>query len=110
MYTFTENFRRTSPYADMVPGASEFAAHPFRSTGILLQAVKLTELARGARADEKRQRRVDDVSKRTMYRKAHGLETQGYGGLTNKPDEEGVGPAIPVRNPGLDAADLTNLK
>ncbi len=86
----------------MVPTAAEFTSHPIGSTRLLFEAIKLTELDRGAKADEKRRRRVDDVAKRSMYRKAHGLETQGYGGLTHKPDEEDTGPAAPVRNPGDD--------
>ncbi len=92
------------PTAHMVPSAADFAYHPLRSTRELLHVLRLTEIDRAAKVEEKRQRKIDDVAKRTMFRKAHGLETQGYGGLVHKPDEEGVGPTPPVRNPGYDSA------
>lgn len=49
-----------------------------------------------AKTKEKRKQKVDDVQKRSDYRKAHGI-AQGegiFGGWTAKTDEEGVGPAL----------------
>jgi hypothetical protein len=46
---------------------------------------------------ERRKRKVEDVSKRAAYRKAHGLENdQNFGGWTAKSDEQLLGPAIPI--------------
>jgi hypothetical protein len=46
---------------------------------------------------ERRKRKVEDVSKRAAYRKAHGLENdQSFGGWTAKSDEQLLGPAIPI--------------
>lgn len=45
---------------------------------------------------ERRKQKVDDVQKRSEYRKAHGI-AQGegiFGGWTAKADEESVGPAL----------------
>jgi hypothetical protein len=50
-----------------------------------------------AETAEKRRRGVEDVQKRSTYRKAHGLEdenAQGLGGWTAKSDGEVLGPAI----------------
>lgn len=49
-----------------------------------------------AQTKEKRKQKVDDVQKRSEYRKAHGI-AQGegiFGGWTAKTDEEAVGPAL----------------
>jgi len=43
---------------------------------------------------ERRKRKVEDVQKRAAYRKAHGLETEDFGGWTSKSDEQLLGPAM----------------
>lgn len=97
LFTVVENFRRTSPFADMLPSLSDFGSHPILSTRQLLEVVRLTESHRSAEVAEKRKRRVDDVVRRSEYRKAHGLDAdQGLGGWTAKTDEESLGPALPV--------------
>src|SRR3569833_2415598 len=88
IYTFVENFRRTSPFANMIPSGSNFLSHPFSSLSLLFQAIRLTEEHRGRQVAEKRQRRGDDGVMRARYRKAHGLESQGYGGWTTKTEDE----------------------
>jgi len=46
---------------------------------------------------ERRKRKVEDVSKRAAYRKAHGLEQdESFGGWTAKSDEQLLGPGIPI--------------
>ena len=46
---------------------------------------------------ERRRQRVEDVSKRAEYRKAHGLDkNDGFGGWTAKNDGQLLGPAIPL--------------
>lgn len=47
-----------------------------------------------AETAERRKRKVEDVQKRSEYRKKHGLETEGVGGWTAKTDAEVLGPAI----------------
>jgi hypothetical protein len=52
-----------------------------------------------AQTAERRRKKVEDVTKRAEYRKAHGLDQeQGFGGWTAKGDNE-------VMGPGLRAAD-----
>ncbi|CAK7234835.1 hypothetical protein SCUCBS95973_009068 [Sporothrix curviconia] len=106
VFTMFENFRRTSPFVDMLPTMSEAMQHPILAARQTIEVVRLTEHHRVTAIAERRQMRVDDVAKRTMYRKAHGLdETVGFGsnggwfssGGTNK------GPLPPTRNEPAEA-------
>lgn len=48
-----------------------------------------------AETAERRKQKVEDVRKRSEYRKAHGLENEGlFGGWTAKTEEESMGPAL----------------
>ncbi|AEO71414.1 uncharacterized protein THITE_64049, partial [Thermothielavioides terrestris NRRL 8126] len=92
IYTFALSFSRTSPFADMLPPASDYLYHPIRSTAVLIEVLRLHEAHKSARISEKRKRNVDDVAKRAAYRKAHGLPEEM--GLFNQPmakirDEDG---------------------
>jgi len=84
----------------MLPSWADFRAHPVDATSMVIEVVRLTELHRSAEVAEKRKRRVDDVARRTEYRKAHGMDTaQGIGnwfGSGAKSDAEALGPAVPV--------------
>ncbi|CAK7267386.1 hypothetical protein SEPCBS119000_002520 [Sporothrix epigloea] len=101
VFTMVENFRRTSPFVDMLPTLSEAMQQPILALQQTIEVVRLTEHHRVTAIAERRQMRVDDVAKRAMYRKAHGMdETVGFGsnggwfssGGTNK------GPLPPTRN------------
>ena len=82
IYTFAKNFERNSPYYDMLPSAGDFVRHPIDATRMLLEVIRLDELHTSAIVAEKRARHVDDVEKRTRYRKAHGLPAEmGIGTL-----------------------------
>ena len=55
-----------------------------------------------AETAERRRRSVEDVQKRSTYRRAHGLEdenAQGLGGWTARSDEESLGPSLKVDRP-----------
>ncbi|KAK4132874.1 hypothetical protein BT67DRAFT_463243 [Trichocladium antarcticum] len=73
IWTFALSFRETSPFAHMLPAASDFLWHPLSSMAMLIEVMRLHEADKSARIHEKRQRYVDDVAKRAAYRKAHGL-------------------------------------
>lgn len=82
VYTFTENFKRTSPFVDLLPTYSDMAAHPIASTRQVIEVVRMNAMHRAAETDRKRKRHVEDVEKRKLYRQAHGLpEEQGFFGL-----------------------------
>ncbi|CCC07487.1 hypothetical protein SMACR_02490 [Sordaria macrospora] len=88
IYTATENFKRTSPFADMLPAKGDFLSHPIDSFQHLGHVIRLHEAHKSAEISAKRQRAIDDVAKRTMYRKAHGL-----------PEEQGVMGFIKLKEP-----------
>jgi hypothetical protein len=95
-FTWVTNFKRTSKFADMLPSASDLFFHPIAFTRTFLEVLKLHSAAMTAETVERRRNKVDDVSKRAEYRKAHGLESEGFGGWTAKTDEQSLGPAIPT--------------
>ncbi|KAI0181471.1 hypothetical protein GGR52DRAFT_567694 [Hypoxylon sp. FL1284] len=91
VYTFITSFKAKSPFADMIPPASEFVRHPFQYLGVLVDIMRLHEEHESALTAEKRRRRVEDVAKRNEYRKAHGLEpAQGFwaAGQASQPEPE----------------------
>ncbi|KAL8694389.1 MAG: hypothetical protein Q9218_000955 [Villophora microphyllina] len=81
----------------MLPAAQEFWSHPFSFITTYGHVYKLHTDHISAETAERRKNKVDDVQKRSRYRKAHGLEKeQGFGGWTAKTDAELLGPAIPT--------------
>lgn len=91
------NFKRNSPFADMLPSWGQFFWHPIDTTGKFLEVVKLNSAHMSAETAERRARRTEDVQKRAAYRKAHGLDNnEGFGGWTAKTGSEMLGPGIPV--------------
>ena len=55
-----------------------------------------------AETAEKRKKDVEDVQKRSTYRRAHGLESddsQGLGGWTARSDDEVLGPSLRADGP-----------
>ena len=101
VFTMFENFRRTSPFVDMLPTMAEAMQHPIMAARQTIEVVRLTEHHRVTAIAERRQMRVDDVAKRAMYRKAHGLdETVGFGSNGGWFSSSGSnkGPLPPTRN------------
>ncbi|KAK2746824.1 hypothetical protein FQN57_002866 [Myotisia sp. PD_48] len=73
-FTFTTNFKRTSPYAHLLPAWSQLLTSPFSTIGQFFSVMKMHAEHGSLITSEKRKRRVDDVDKRREYRIAHGLE------------------------------------
>lgn len=61
-----------------------------------MEVLRLDSERTTAETMERRKRKVEDVQKRAAYRKAHGLETEDFGGWTSKNDEQLLGPGMPV--------------
>jgi hypothetical protein len=81
----------------MLPSWTQLFFHPISFFRTFFEVVKLTSAHNTAETMERRKRKVEDVSKRAAYRKAHGLEKdESFGGWTAKSDEQLLGPAIPV--------------
>ncbi|KAM7208631.1 hypothetical protein V8F20_001054 [Naviculisporaceae sp. PSN 640] len=72
-WTYTETFKAKSPYYDMVPSWSDIFWHPITSTRQLIEVLQLNSAYEAAKAQEKRERKINDVAKRLTYRRAHGL-------------------------------------
>lgn len=70
----------------MLPPASDLFYHPINFTRKFIEVLKLHTAAVSAETAERRQRAMDDIAKRGAYRKAHGLETEAFGGWTAKDD------------------------
>lgn len=87
--TFHLEFRRKSPYANMLPPMLSFFGQPITFVQTYVTAFKLDVEHTSAITAERRRKKADDVRKRAEYRKAHGLDqNQGFGGWTSKEVEE----------------------
>ena len=75
----------------MLPSRDDFFSHPIDTLQHLGHVIRLHEAHKSAEISAKRQRAVDDVAKRTMYRKAHGLpEEQGVMGFIKRKEPERI--------------------
>jgi hypothetical protein len=61
-----------------------------------MEVLKLESERSTAETMERRKRKVEDVQKRAAYRKAHGMETDDFGGWTAKSDGQLLGPGMPI--------------
>lgn len=96
-FVFITNFKRNSPFADMIPHWTQLFVHPIKFTRTWIEILRLHTAHVTAETQERRKHKVEDVAKRSAYRKAHGLDKdEGFGGWTAKTDEELLGPAIPL--------------
>jgi hypothetical protein len=100
-FTLLTSFKRSTKFADMLPSPSDMVMHPIKSTRMCFEVLRLHQIQISEETAERRRRKVEDVKKRSDYRKAHGLETDGFGGWTAKTDDELLGPAIKL---GTEAA------
>ena len=91
------NFKRNSPFADMLPHWTQIFVHPIKFTRTLVEVLRLHTAHITAETQDRRMRKVEDVQKRSTYRKAHGLDKdEGFGGWMAKSDEQLLGPGIPL--------------
>jgi hypothetical protein len=96
-FVWLTNFRKNSPFADMLPSFGSLFVHPIATTRTFFEVLKLNSDHTTAETMERRKRKVEDVQKRAAYRKAHGMDTdEGFGGWTAKSEKEVLGPGIPV--------------
>ncbi|KIH95221.1 hypothetical protein SPBR_03986 [Sporothrix brasiliensis 5110] len=95
VFTLVENFRRTSPFVDMLPTWREAMQHPILAARTTMEVVRLTEHHRVTVIAERRQMRVDDVAKRTIN-----------GGWFGGDGKKNQGPVPPPRNEVDDASPV----
>ncbi|RDW90339.1 uncharacterized protein DSM5745_02114 [Aspergillus mulundensis] len=73
-FTFTTNFKATSPFAHLLPPWSALLSHPIDTVSQALSVFRMHVQHTSMETREKRKRRVDDAEKRRQFRVAHGLE------------------------------------
>ncbi|CAG8323471.1 hypothetical protein PENNAL_c0017G03180 [Penicillium nalgiovense] len=73
-FTFTTNFKATSPFAHLLPSWSGLLTSPIGTISQALSVWRMHVQHNSMRVREQRHRRVEDAEKRKQYRVAHGLE------------------------------------
>ncbi|KAF7718234.1 Uncharacterized protein PECH_002048 [Penicillium ucsense] len=73
-FTFTTNFKATSPFAHLLPSWSDLFTHPIDTVSQAMHVYRMHVQHESMRVREQRHRRVEDAEKRRQYRVAHGLE------------------------------------
>ncbi|CAD6499484.1 BgTH12-03598 [Blumeria graminis f. sp. triticale] len=77
---FVTNFKRNSPFADMLPDWYSLFLHPIKFWRTLTEVIKLDTVRVSEETAARRKERVEEVTKRAAFRKAHGLsENAGLG-------------------------------
>ncbi|KAI9776192.1 MAG: hypothetical protein M1839_000513 [Geoglossum umbratile] len=93
-FTFLTNFRNSTPFAHLLPPLSDFPTSPLSFISTYIEVFKLHTAHESARAAERRRQKVEDVQKRSQYRKAHGLDGgEGFGSWTARTEEDAIGPS-----------------
>ncbi|OBT60538.1 hypothetical protein VE03_10056 [Pseudogymnoascus sp. 23342-1-I1] len=83
-FTFLVNLRRDSKFGDLLPEPKDAIWHPFATARTVFEVLRLDAAAKSAETMERREWKAKDLEKREEYRKAHGLETEGFGGWVPK--------------------------
>ncbi|KAK4547468.1 hypothetical protein LTR36_001124 [Oleoguttula mirabilis] len=105
---FLQDFLTTTPYRDILPPNSMIFAHPLTFFGRWIEVYQMHISYTSAQTAERRKQKVDDVQKRSEYRKAHGIN-QGdsvLGGWTAKEETESMGPALREGRALVGSADM----
>ncbi|KAF4634985.1 hypothetical protein G7Y89_g3118 [Cudoniella acicularis] len=101
------NFKRNSPFTEMLPPGTQFFFHPIKYIRTFFEVVKMTGDYNTIQTMERRKAKVEDVAKRHEYRKAHGLDKdESFGGWTAKSDDELLGPGIKLGDGNKDASEV----
>lgn len=94
-FTFTTNFKATSPFAHLLPPWSGLLTSPFGTISQAFSVWRMHVQHNSMRVREQRHRRVEDAEKRKQYRIAHGLED------AEKPADGEVDSQSPVAEPAV---------
>jgi len=104
-FTFTTNFKQTSPFAHLLPPWSDLLTSPISTISRALAVYRMHVQHNSMLTREKRHQRIEDAEKRRRYRIAHGLEA---------PDDEGLALTTATEDGQLDdqspkAADVPEI-
>ncbi|KAL4795229.1 hypothetical protein BDV19DRAFT_363379 [Aspergillus venezuelensis] len=98
-FTFTTNFRATSPFAHLLPPWSGLLSHPIDTISQALSVFRMHVQHTSVETREKRQRRVEDAEKRRQFRVAHGLEEPSEADAAAANKEQGAVVEIDDQSP-----------
>ncbi|EAW14161.1 uncharacterized protein ACLA_071940 [Aspergillus clavatus NRRL 1] len=96
-FTFTTNFKHSSPYAHLLPPWSALFAHPIDTVSQALAVFRMHVQHNSVETREKRLKRVEDAEKRRQYRIAHGLEEPAE--TDGKADADADAPVVDDQSP-----------
>ena len=90
------DFIYNTPYQDLLPPNSMIYNHPLAFVVRYWEVYQMHVDYTSAQTAERRQGKVEDVRKRSEYRKAHGLDQDEgvLGGWTAKSEAQAMGPAL----------------
>ncbi|KAK5120550.1 hypothetical protein LTR85_006206 [Meristemomyces frigidus] len=103
-----QDFLTTTPYRDILPPNSMIFAHPITFFSRWIEVYQMHISYTSKQTAERRKQKVDDVQKRSEYRKAHGID-QGdsvLGGWTAKDDAESMASALREGGAAVAATDM----
>ncbi|KAJ0422872.1 hypothetical protein BJY00DRAFT_310876 [Aspergillus carlsbadensis] len=99
-FTFTTNFKASSPFAHLLPSWSNLLSHPIDTISQALSVYRMHVQHTSMETREKRHRRVEDAEKRRQFRVAHGLEEPSEADLEGKEkSQEGAEGAVDDQSP-----------
>ncbi|KAF5024037.1 hypothetical protein F66182_3884 [Fusarium sp. NRRL 66182] len=93
IFTFFMNYAYNSPFKDLVPPISDLWTNPIHFFVAWKNVIVLHEKDKAEKANDHRTRHLDDVAKRRLFMKMHGIETKDpvtvmFGkGEDDKPEE-----------------------
>ena len=98
-FTFTTNFKATSPFAHLLPPWSGLLTDPFNTISQAISVFKMDKQHNSVLAREHRQRRVNDAEKRRQYRVAHGMEEPSEEDKAGQAETQAIDPQSPIAVP-----------
>jgi len=105
-----EDFLHNTPYRDLLPPNSMFFAHPITFLWRWAEVYDMHVTYVSEKTAEMRKQKVDDVQKRSEYRKAHGLDKEGsLGGWTAKTEEESIHPTVKLADSEVQKAKTAGV-
>lgn len=94
LFIWIGDFLHNTPFAHLLPPNSMFLAHPATYLRRYAEVYQMHVDHVSQETGERRRQKVEDVRKRSEFRKAHGLDDGGFGGWTAKSDAEVMGPGM----------------
>ncbi|KAE8355304.1 hypothetical protein BDV28DRAFT_129306 [Aspergillus coremiiformis] len=85
-FTFTTNFKRSSPFAHLLPSWSSLLSHPIDTIREALSVYRMHVEHTSMQTRERRRQRIEDAEKRRQYRIAHGLEVDDQSSVAADPE------------------------